>query len=375
MAEKVAERQKTGLVLAGGGIPGWVYEVGALAALDDFFEDGFCVNDFDIFVGTSAGAAVASMMANQVSPKDIFKVIISGEKHPFNFERRDIYGIAWFGIVRSWINLFKKIYSLLKYYWKTNQRISLLDIIYALQESAPYGFFRLDNFDRFLTRTYSELGVTNDFRKLKKELYIPATDLDIGRYDIFGDEGFADVPISKAVTASSALPIVFEPVHIKDKDYIDGGVGRVAHIDIALTKGAKLILVVNPVVYITNDRKTLCIPTMDGRCAAIKEKGIFYIADQAMRVNTTTRLYLAFKRYKNEHPDVEFLQIQPKSTESVLFMYNVLSFKARRELAYYAYESTAGILKENYENFKKGFAKYNIKVSLEKLEEQARKLR
>ncbi len=375
MAEQVTERQKTGLVLAGGGIPGWVYETGALAALDDFFEDGFCVNDFDIFVGTSAGAAVASMMANQVSPKDIFNVIISGKKHPFNFERKDIYGIAWFGIVRSWINLFKKVYSLLKYYWKTNQRISLLDIIYALQESAPYGFFKLDNFDRFLTRTYDELGAANDFRKLKKELYIPATDLDIGRYDIFGDDGFADVPISKAVAASSAIPIIFEPFHINGKDYIDGGVGRVAHIDIALTKGAKLILVVNPVVYITNDKKTLCIPTMDGRCAAIKEKGIFYIADQAMRVNTTTRLYLAFKRYKNEHPDVDFFEIQPKTTESFLFMYNVLSFKARRELAFYGYESTARLLKENYEVFKKGFAKCNIKVSLEKLEERTRNLR
>lgn len=375
MAELTQREQKAGLVLAGGGIPGWVYEIGALTALDDFLEDGFCVNDFDIFVGTSAGAAVASIIANQVKPRDAFKIIISEEKHPFNFERRDIYGIAWFGIAKSWFSIIRKVYYLLKYYWKTNEKIALLDIIHALQESSPQGLFKLDNFDRFLAATYEKLGLTNDFRKLKRELYIPATDLDIGRYDIFGEEGFDDVPISKAVIASSALPIVFEPVHIKDKDYIDGGVGRVAHIDIALTKGAKLILVINPVVNIINDRKTLCIPTMNGHCATLREKGIFYIAEQAMRVNTSTRLYLAFKRYKNEHPDVEFLQIQPKTTESVLFMYNVLSFKLRRELAYYAYESTARVLKENYEDFKKSFAKYNIKVSLEKLEEQARDLR
>lgn len=375
MAELTQREQKAGLVLAGGGIPGWVYEIGALTALDDFLEDGFCVNDFDIFVGTSAGAAVASIIANQVKPRDAFKIIISEEKHPFNFERRDIYGIAWFGIAKSWASIIRKVYYLLKYYWKTNEKIALLDIIHALQESSPQGLFKLDNFDRFLAATYEKLGLTNDFRKLKRELYIPATDLDIGRYDIFGEEGFDDVPISKAVIASSALPIVFEPVHIKDKDYIDGGVGRVAHIDIALTKGAKLILVINPVVNIINDRKTLCIPTMNGHCATLREKGIFYIAEQAMRVNTSTRLYLAFKRYKNEHPDVEFLQIQPKTTESVLFMYNVLSFKLRRELAYYAYESTARVLKENYEDFKKSFAKYNIKVSLEKLEEQARNLR
>ena len=133
-----------------------------------------------------------------------------------------------------------------------------------MQESSPQGIFKLDNFDRFLTATYEKLGLTNDFRKLKRELYIPATDLDIGRYDIFGEEGFEDVPISKAVTASSALPIIFEPVHIKGKDYIDGGVGRVAHIDIALYKGSKTDPC-NQSYCIYNKRQEDTVHTNNGR--------------------------------------------------------------------------------------------------------------
>ena len=45
---------KTALVLGGGGFTGGVYEVGALRALD-LLAVNSTVNDFDIYVGTSAG--------------------------------------------------------------------------------------------------------------------------------------------------------------------------------------------------------------------------------------------------------------------------------------------------------------------------------
>jgi predicted acylesterase/phospholipase RssA len=72
---------KVALVLAGGGMPGWMYEVGCLKALDEFFDDGFTVNDFDIFVGTSAGAAVAALIANQIPPKDLYEAIYENKEH------------------------------------------------------------------------------------------------------------------------------------------------------------------------------------------------------------------------------------------------------------------------------------------------------
>ena len=47
-------RSKTALVLGGGGFTGGVYEIGALRALD-LLSVNRTVNDFDIYVGTSAG--------------------------------------------------------------------------------------------------------------------------------------------------------------------------------------------------------------------------------------------------------------------------------------------------------------------------------
>ena len=68
-----------------------------------------------------------------------------------------------------------------------------------------------------------EDGRTDDFRRLARELYITATDLDTCERVVFGADGFDDVPISTAVRASTALPMVYEPVRVGDRELVDGG--------------------------------------------------------------------------------------------------------------------------------------------------------
>src|ERR1700754_43361 len=58
---------RTALVLGGGGFTGGVYQIGALRALD-LLSSNRSVNQFDIYVGTSAGALIASLVANGVTP-------------------------------------------------------------------------------------------------------------------------------------------------------------------------------------------------------------------------------------------------------------------------------------------------------------------
>src|SRR5215510_4801354 len=65
---------KTALVLGGGGFTGGVYEIGALRALD-LLATNRTVNDFDVYVGTSAGAFVASLLANGVTPEEMMRVL------------------------------------------------------------------------------------------------------------------------------------------------------------------------------------------------------------------------------------------------------------------------------------------------------------
>ena len=65
---------KTALVLGGGGFTGGVYEIGALRALD-LLAVNSTVNDFDMYVGTSAGSFIATMLAAGVTPEEMMRVL------------------------------------------------------------------------------------------------------------------------------------------------------------------------------------------------------------------------------------------------------------------------------------------------------------
>src|SRR5258708_26999085 len=75
-------RDKTALVLGGGGFTGGVYEIGALRALD-LLSVNRTVNQFDIYVGTSAGAFVAAAVANGITPEEMMRVIVHQVPTPF----------------------------------------------------------------------------------------------------------------------------------------------------------------------------------------------------------------------------------------------------------------------------------------------------
>src|SRR5439155_26684823 len=75
-----------------------MYEIGALAALDDFFSaphsDGsrvFSVNDFDVYVGTSAGAFVATVLASGIRARRLFRAVLDDDPNFFPARRSDIY--------------------------------------------------------------------------------------------------------------------------------------------------------------------------------------------------------------------------------------------------------------------------------------------
>ncbi|MCW5882401.1 MAG: patatin-like phospholipase family protein [Anaerolineae bacterium] len=71
---------KTALVLAGGGLTGAVYEIGALRAMDDLLVD-LDTSQFDVYVGTSAGAIVSSFLANGITPAELMRAM--DNDHPF----------------------------------------------------------------------------------------------------------------------------------------------------------------------------------------------------------------------------------------------------------------------------------------------------
>src|ERR671936_3133137 len=81
-------RSRTALVLGGGGFTGGVYEIGALRALD-LLAVNRTVNEFDVYVGTSAGSFLAALTANGVTPEEMMRVVNQQVPTPFTDVDRD----------------------------------------------------------------------------------------------------------------------------------------------------------------------------------------------------------------------------------------------------------------------------------------------
>ena len=137
-------------------------------------------------------------------------------------------------------------------YFRDWQNATLVDALWTLTDVLPSGFYDGMALDRYMRLALSAYGCTNRFTDLERELYIIATSLDTGERAVFGTDVNSDVPISTAVAASSALPMIYKPVRIGGEEYIDGSMRGNASLDIAIEHGATLIVCVNPLVPYDN---------------------------------------------------------------------------------------------------------------------------
>src|SRR5213080_2307468 len=80
--------RRFGLALAGGGVIGGMYEVGAVAALEERLSGS---SYFQVYVGCSAGAVVGSLLANGVRASEIFRIVDQDLDDPLNFRRSAVY--------------------------------------------------------------------------------------------------------------------------------------------------------------------------------------------------------------------------------------------------------------------------------------------
>lgn len=358
------KKGKTALVLAGGGIMGAAYEIGALTALDRLFTKGFSARRFDIYVGVSAGSVIASLVAGGISPALLFSAVANDERGVFNWRRSDIYRVDSFSIIASCWKVLRNLLHIYRQGRRNRWTFSLHEFFYILQEQFPAGLFSLEPLQKYLCQAFTIEGVKDDFNALTSELYIPAYDLDRGQRVVFGSEGYRDMHICQAITASCAIPYFFRPYKIGSRHYIDGSTGRVSHIDIAIERGAKLIVVVNPRVPIDNDLEHICLPSLSyGKCSSIADLGIAFAWEQAMRIETKEKLEMALEGYRYRHPEVDILLIEPGSEEAMLFFQSPMNHEARQHIMNYGYDLTLGQLNDRFAEFRTILGRHGIAVS------------
>lgn len=410
--KKVRPGAKKALILAGGAVTGGSFKAGGIKALNDYFVD-FSVNDFDIFVGLSSGSMIAAALIGGISPESILKSL-DGTSDRFtpltawHYYRPNVselisrpikFLIQTAGFIPG------RLAELVESYpewsrgvpdaiWKfiRNPTVAVYDEIMNAVAAAlgrgdipslggllPSGVFDNRPIEIYFRENIERNKLTNDFKVARKMtgkgLYITAMRLDGASRAIFGPDEDSSLTISEAVQASTALPGFYKPAHIRGVDYVDGGIKDTANIDIAVKKGASLIVCYNPF------RPYEAREFVEGFSKKRREEkplaadGVMAVLNQIFRAFFHERLRVALAGFKQSGKfKGDIILIEPRADDMAFFALNPLSLKNRLEAARLGFESVRNSIDNHFNEIQKIMAAYGIKFSRTKVEEKFRRL-
>lgn len=390
---------KVALVLSGGGISGGAFKIGGLNALSSFMANRR-LRDFDMFLGVSVGAIIASFLANGISSKDLSASLegLPGKLNPV--KAWDLYTPNFSGffampphILGHMISIVpKRLQDILRYknVFREDFRNRLIKTVlkptyknvgdflaYCLKDGdpdayhsswpwhyLPNGIFTTHHFERAIRKNLESHGLYNDFttlyKKRGKELYTISMKLDCAQRAVFGHDEINTVPISKAMEASIAIPFFYKPVNIDGIDYVDGAVVKTTNLDLAVAKNADLIICYNPF-------RPFNLDLFCEQCEAnknrihIAEDGIYAIFNQVMRTMLHTRLMHGISLYrKNPEFKGDIILVEPTEYDDKFFDMNPMSFWERRVAASRGYDSVRESISRDYTILKKILGAYGI---------------
>jgi NTE family protein len=350
-----------GLCLCGGGVTGAMYQVGCLAALEDRIE-GFAASEFDVFVGNGSGATLALALAGGLNVQRMYRALLDPADDFFPLSRNHLLRIDIGEFLRGFGSAISAARRVVSSAATSPLDVKVWDELERFVDSLPAGLFTLDTYERFLTEFMQRRSVPLRFADMPRKLLIVASDLDGGRRAVFGHGELRDVPVARAVAASSAIPVLYAPVEIKGRDYVDGGIGDTAHADLAEQEGCKLIVVVNPMVPVHAGVDGGDVPTGHGKKRRVRDKGAIWVYNQAVRIWMEARLLLGLSRFRAEHPDIGVALLEPKQSDATLFMYSPMNFAARRAILEEGYTSTVRLLADAESPLRKTLLAHGLKV-------------
>ena len=229
-------------------------------------------------------------MANQVRPLDLYAILDEERDDPLNFHRGSVYHKGSFGIAAR--NFGRLVWAVGKKAI-TKYQLEWPDILARSGDDMPSGFFSLAPFEAYVREALKAKGLSNSFRDCPRPLLVPAIDLDRAERVVFGTGAFVDVPISQAIAASAAIPGFFEPYRIDGHDYIDGDVGHTGHADLAVDRGASVLVVLNPAV-------PLRVGGSDE--SEVRHRGMYAVMEQAGHITSIKLLDLGLQELRLRHP-------------------------------------------------------------------------
>lgn len=242
------------LVLGGGGVLGEAWMMGVLAGVED--AAGFDLRECEAFVGTSAGAIVATHLVAGHSPRRPSSVGTDIELGSFAPVRG--LGMAAVAAAR-----------------RAGQAAFAVNATFAplaLGVAAPggallravllHGLPRPPEALNQLRTQIERMGARFDGR-----LRVTAVDRGSGRRVVFGSPGAPTASVAQAVVASCTVPWLFAPVLIGEREYVDGGVWSPTNLDAAPAGRDTHVLCLNPTANLATRHTMLTVMRSVARSA------------------------------------------------------------------------------------------------------------
>lgn len=364
-----SKRSRLALALAGGGFLGAAYELGALAALDESIV-GLELAALDVYVGVSAGAFLAAGLANGLSPHAMVRLFIESEDADIPFDPATLLQPAWTELGERIGQVPSILTGLLEEARRGLRAGGTGQAAWRMMSRAasilPTGLVDAEPAEVKLAELFSRPGFSNHFDNLHARLRIVATDLDRGEAVAFGGRGLTQVPISRAVRASSAVPGLFAPVRIQGRWFVDGALNKTLHASIALHEGADLVLCVNPLVPYSAAAGDEPLP--------IAERGMGAVLSQSVRTAIRSRMTVGLEKYRSTHPHADVVLFEPRRDDALTFLTRIFSVSSRRELCEHAYHQTRQDLLTRAETLTPILARHRLILNLPALTDPTRRL-
>jgi len=372
-AKENAPNVRVAMVCGGGGIIGGVFEVGVLRALDQALGGGV-VNKCDMYAGASAGALVATMLASGITPRDMDDVIVRGARNRRNLpplKRTSVYGLNF----ARWISAGTRF----PFQMAAGFAASLLpgestrpaDAVFEALRVLPSGIFTNAPLGKFVQEGLKAISAADSFKELKASLFIPAINLDTGHRVVFGEPGAQDVPISTAIRASAAVPLLFKPVRIEHQDFVDGGIERNLPVDVAVKHGASLVIAINPMVPVVND------PAAEGSLlrgySYLADEGLGAGADQMLRLMIRSQVVYGLRELRDRFPEVDIVLFEPEAHDATVFRYHPMRYSARQEVAQHAFDRTRARLVRDADRLEPLFRRHGLDLDVSRFAPKAEK--
>ena len=231
-------RPRVGLVLAGGGVAGYAFHSGVLAALSHHV--GWDPASTDLIVGTSSGSIVAAGLRAGLGPEELRQRALDTATGPVAGADRahdldEMAGAASFQLPDLWGG--PSALSLVAEELRRGHRLRPGHLLTGL---LPEGRIPTEPIGDAIRPLHPD-GWPD------RALWITATEQQTGIRRVFGqDNGTPPIEVALAVQASCAVPGYFAPVMVDEVPLVDRGVHSPDNADLLVGQDLDIVVISSP---------------------------------------------------------------------------------------------------------------------------------